>query len=365
MRTILQRGLLAAALGVAVAQLSGCGADANSQELTQREAPASVPVEVAEATRGTLDPSYAASGNLEAERDARLITEVAGQVLEVLVEEGDRVAAGQVLARVDTTRAELELEQAQSVVNRLRHDAERHELLLERKMVSREAYDRARYERDTQQAVVDIARLTVTKGALRAPYAGVITRRHVKAGQWLDTQTPAFEIADFSELKVRIDVPEHVSGLLREGQPVALRADALGNSEFAAVVERTSPIVDRATGTVGVTVAVDNPDQRLRPGLFVRLDVRYDHIAEATLVPKSAVINDGPNTRVFVVADGKADERRVALGLETGDRVQVLSGLEPGATVVTVGHNALNDGDPVQIVNPVQAVATSAATASL
>jgi membrane fusion protein (multidrug efflux system) len=367
MKTLSTRAALAAALALALGGLSGCGADAQSRELARKaeEAEAArVPVEVASVVTGHLAPTYAATANLEAERDAKLVVEIAGEVVEILVEEGDRVAAGQVLARIDARWQSLELRQQQSLADRLAHDVSRNDRLLDKSMISREAYDQARYARDTQDAAVGLARLAVDKTAIRAPYAGVVTRRHIKQGQWLKLQDPAFEIADFSELKARIDVPERVAHLLAAGQPVVLDADALPGHALAGTVERVSPVVDRTTGTVGAVIAVDNPEGVLRPGLFVRLEINYEQIADATLMPKSAVVGNGSTTHVWVVEDTQVQQREVRLGVENGTLVQVVDGVAAGATVVTVGQSGLKDGDKVVVVTA-SAVDPASATAAL
>lgn len=365
MRKLMIRGLLAAAVLATVMGLSGCGGDASSAPLASEKGPPAVPVEVAAVTMGELAPAYSATTNLEAEREAKVMAEVPGEVVAVLVEEGDHVAAGQVLARIDGARAAIELRQAKGVVDRLANDAKRNEELIERHMISRDAYDRTRFERDVQVAAVGLAANTLEKTEIRAPYAGVITRRWVKQGQWLKVQDVAFELADFSQLKARVHVPERVSGLIRPGQPVRFTADALGGREFTATIARVSPVVDRGSGTVGATIEVANPDESLRPGLFVRLAINYERISSAVLVPKSAVVSDIASTHVYVIEKSKAKKRAVTLGLENGSSVQVTSGLEPGMTVVTVGQQSLKDGDLVDVVRPAEIVAASQETAAL
>ena len=369
MKTLWTRAALAAALALACAGLSGCGSDAQSREAAKAEEAEKadrVPVEVGSVVTGNLAPTYAATANLEAERDAKLVVEIAGEVVEILVEEGDHVAAGQVLARIDARWQSLELRQQQSLADRLAHDVSRNDRLLDKSMISREAYDQARYARDTQDAAVGLARLAVDKTAIRAPYAGVVTRRHIKQGQWLKLQDPAFEIADFSELKARIDVPERVAHLLAAGQPVVLGVVVEENSVLAmgVFISATTKVVDRATGTVGAVIAVDNPEGVLRPGLFVRLAVNYEQIADATLMPKSAVVGNGSATHVWVVEDTKVAQREVRLGVENGSQVQVIEGLAVGATVVTVGQSGLKDGDKVVVVTASE-VDPASATAAL
>jgi membrane fusion protein (multidrug efflux system) len=362
MRIRIARGALVVALAAATAGLSGCGAEAQTQPVA--ETPRGTPVEVAAVERGEIAPVYDATASLEAEREAVLLAEMAGEIVSIEVEEGDRVVAGQVLARVDSTRQALELRQAASVADRMSHEATRNETLIARQMISREAYDRTRYDHQTQVAAVELRRLDVDKTAIRAPYAGVVTRRFVKDGQWLKTGDPAFGIADFDTLQARIDVPERSAGLIQAGAPVQFMADALPGRRFVARVERIAPVVDRATGTVGAVVEVDNRDGTLRPGLFVRLGVTYERIADAILLPRAALVENAGERHVFVVADGKASRRTVQVGLADGDRVQVLAGVEAGDQVVIVGQNALTEGARVEPITTAS-VDTGRATASL
>jgi membrane fusion protein (multidrug efflux system) len=354
----LHRAGLAGALILATASgLSACGGGTPAQASTaeQPAAPRGTPVEVAAVERGTLAPVYLATGSLEAEREAVLLAEVAGEVVSIEVEEGDRVVAGQVLARVDNAKQALELRRVATEADRMQHDVARNQRLIERQMISREAFDRTRYEAQTQGAVVDLKRLEMDKTAIRAPYAGVVTRRFIKDGQWLKLQDQAFAIADFDALQARIDVPERSAALIEAGAPVRFEADAIPGRAFEARVARIAPVVDRASGTVAAVVEIDNRDGALRPGLFVRLGVNYERIADALLAPRAAVVENDGVRHVFVVADGKAQRRTVQLGLADGDRVQVLDGLAAGDQVVVVGQNTLTDGAAVQPLAPVQA----------
>lgn len=356
---------LAGALLLAAGGLTACGGAAPAQaSAATPAAPRGTPVEVVEVVRGELAPNYVATGTLEARREAVLLAETAGEVVSIEVEEGDRVVAGQVLARIDATRQALELRRVTTEADRMQHDVARNQRLVERQMISREAFDRSRYEAQTQRAVVDLGRLAVDKTAIRAPYAGIVTRRFIKDGQWLKLQDPSFGIADFGTLQARVDVPERSAALIEVGAPVRFEADALPDQRFEATVARVAPVVDRASGTVAVVVDIDNAGGLLRPGLFVRLGVEYGRISGALLAPRAAVVETDGARHVFVVADGKASRRAVQLGLAEGDRVQVLDGLADGEQVVVVGQNTLTDGAPVLPLAPAQA-APRAATAAL
>lgn len=338
------------------AALSGCGQSSATAKSDKDAEPAAIPVEVAAVERGDLVVHYAGTAPLEAAHAATVVAEVPGTVLKIDVEEGDRVAAGQVLAHIDADRGRLELRQNETDLQRLKNEVARNETLADRHVISATAFDQSRADFLSRQADTNLARQHVRKSELRAPFAGIVTRRWIKPGHWLEANAKVFDIADFSELQAQLAVPERDASALKVGQPVNMLADAWPGKNFSGKIERIAPVVDRASGTVAVTIAVDNSSGMLRPGLFSRLDIAYEHFADATLLPKSAVLDARDATKasnkstVFVIEDGKARRVDVELGHESAGRVQVLSGIAPGAMVVTAGQSGLSDGATVNVL---------------
>ncbi len=360
MRKLLITLTIAATLGIG---LSGCGqSDAKSAD--NAEADLALAVETVQPRRAELVRVFNGTATLAAERAANLVSENGGEVLKIYVEEGDRVAAGQVLARIDGERARLALAQTASVAKRLDHEAERADLLLGKKMIATDAAERARFERDAQRASVNLAALSFSKSEIRAPYAGVITRRHIKDGQWLAPNGLAFEIADFADLVADIPVPEKELAGLAAGQPVTVAADAFRDAKFSGAVERVAAIVDAASGTASVRIDLDEANTPLRPGQFVRIGIERERIADALLLPKSTVVLDGKRAEVFTVANGLARRQAVTLGGEQDGWVHVLDGLADNAQVISLGQAQLSDGDAVVVVNPVATTATASTARS-
>jgi membrane fusion protein (multidrug efflux system) len=337
---------------VVSAGLSACGRS-DAKSLAAEDASSAIAVETVTPRRGELVRLFSGTATLAAERAATLVSETGGEVLKIYVEEGDRVAAGQVLARIDGERARLALAQTASVAKRLDHEAERANLLLDKHMIAADAAERARFERDAQRASVDLAALSLSKSEIRAPYAGVITRRHIKSGQWMPAHAAAFEIADFSDLVADVAVPEKELAGLSTGQRVALEADAFRGQAFSGTVERVGAIVDGSSGTANVRIDVDEAGSALRPGQFVRIEIERERIADALLLPKAAIVMDGRRAEVFTVADGKAHRQPVARGAEQDGWVQLLSGLADDAQVVSLGQALLSEGDDVVVVDAV------------
>lgn len=356
MKTPVFASLLLLSAAVAAPLLTGCAGEAHSTSAagTPPEKPKAevIPVEVAAVTQGDITARYAGTATLEAEREAKVVSEIGGVVLSLGAEEGEFVRKGHVLAKLDAERHAVLLRQAETELERLKHQDARNESLFRRQLIARNTYEQNKSDLATRKAEVDLARLSLSKCAVIAPFDGVVTRRWVKQGQLLKVNEVAFEMADFRELKARLRVPERASAALKPGQTVDYQADALPGERFLAHVERVSPVVDAASGTVDIVVAVDNADGKLRPGLFSRLDVAYDTVAAAILIPKTALLSGDRDSSVFVVRDNKAQRVAVKLGYESGNDVQVLQGLSPGVDVVTAGHAALVEGSEVQALRP-------------
>lgn len=314
------------------------------------EKPESVAVEAVPVTRGELVAHYSATASLQAEHAASVIAELPGTVLSIDVEEGDHVRKGQVLARLDADRSRLTLRQNEAELDKLQNDLDRNGRLIERKLIPATTFDQSQSQFLAQRADTELARMKVRKSDITAPFDGIITRRWIKRGQFMAANSKAFDIADFSDLTTRLSIPERDAAALKVGQAVGISVDALPDQKFSGVIQRIAPIVDEASGTIAVTVAADNASKSLRPGLFCRLDIAFDRVADAVLLPKAALQGGGDDSVVYVIKDGKAVRTHVTLGRENGARVQVLDGVAPGAMVVTAGQAALRDGADVQVL---------------
>lgn len=334
--------------------LAACGG-ADRPVAKDAEKPETIAVQAVPVTRGELVAHYSATASLQAEHAASVIAEMPGTVLSIDVEEGDRVRKGRILARLDADRSRLTLRQNEAELGKLQNELDRNERLIDRKLIAATTFDQSQSQYLAQRADTDLARMKVRKSEITAPFDGIVTRRWIKRGQFMAANSTAFDIADFSDLTTRLSIPERDAAALKVGQAVDIAVDAIPNKRFSGTIKRIAPIVDEASGTVAVTVAADNTSKQLRPGLFCRLDITFDRIADATLLPKAALQGGGDDSVVYVVADGKAKRTRVRLGRETGGRVQVLDGIAPGAMVVTVGQAALRDGVDVQVLGNVLA----------
>jgi membrane fusion protein (multidrug efflux system) len=348
--------LLAAALGV-----TACGqANGDSDKEGKDEVPA-VPVEVATTQRAEMAALYSGTAPIEAERRALVMPKVSGEIRAVLADEGQRVRAGEVLARLDGDQLRLEVALNEATMRKLERDYSRNLELQQKGLVSATAIDNLKYEHEAAKANWELARLQLSYTDIRSPIAGTVTQRLdlVKVG---NTVTPVggviesadsslFVVEDLDTLILRVNVPERELSKLSVGQPAELTFDAVPGRTFQGEIALISPSIDPATATFGVRIRVTETGGLLRPGMFARVAIVYERKPDALQIPRTALLDTDGQPKVFVVKDGKAAERAVKLGLSSGAWIEVTEGLKDGEQVVVVGQGAVKPGAAVRVVN--------------
>lgn len=363
--------LALAAMLLAVAALLGCDrADSKGADKSGEAGPVAVPVEVATPIVGDMEAVYTGTASITADRTAIVMPKVRGEVRAVLAEEGDRVRAGQVLARLDGDQLRLEVAQAEANLRKLERDYNRNIELQKSGLVSVTAFDSLKYELDTARATYGLAKLQLSYTEIRSPIDGVVVNRAavMRVGNTIapiggviaSADSAAFVVSDFDSLVLTVGVPEGELPKLAAEQTAQVTVDAVPGRKFDARIALITPRVDPATGTFPVKVEIDDPDGQLRPGMFARVSIVYESKANTLKIPRSAFLeNDGPPA-VFVVVDGKAEQRQLELGLLNGSYVEVLSGIAPTDQVVVVGQSGLKSGAAVKVVNAESVAAAGA-----
>ena len=353
-------GICAAALLISTTLLmSGCAGGPNNEAKaadgkdgkSEEKKVEAVPVEVAVASQRGVAASYTGTAALEPRAESQVVAKSSGVALAVLVEEGQQVRAGQPLVRLDPDRARLAVAQSEAVMRKLENNYQRANRLVGQQMVSAADVDQLRYDVENVRAQYRLAALELSYTTVTAPISGVIASRSIKTGNFVQINTPIFRIVDNSRLEATLNVPERELATLRAGQPVTLLADALPGKSFTGQVDRISPVVDSGSGTFRVVSTFDGGAQSLQPGMFGRIRIDYDQRADALVVPRLALLDDG-DPAVFRVRAGKVARVPVTLGYAEGAWVEVREGLAAGDQVVTAGKVALRDGTAVQVIVP-------------
>jgi membrane fusion protein (multidrug efflux system) len=333
---------------------AGCGRSAADQKPKADAAPP-VAVETVRPVRTDMAAVYSGTAPIEADQEAKVVAKVGGEVRRLLVEEGDAVRSGQVLAVLDGDKLRLEAAEAKANLARLERDYARNLELSKRGLIGGAAFDTLRFELDAQRAITERAELALSYTEIRAPIAGVIAERRIKVGNSVQPNDVLFVVTKPDPLLVHVHVPERELAKIAVGQRADAQVDA-ARGTFPATIRRISPTVDPATGTFKVTLEFV-PDARLRAGMFARVNIVYERRQNALLIPRAALIDGEAGPTVFVVDRGKAAVRSVALGLANGGNVEVLSGLGDAESVIVVGQNGLKAGNDVKVVPPAPATA--------
>jgi len=354
----------ASPLVIAVSVLAaGCGGEANGHGGNGHgngpdgeKEEAAIAVRVGEVVREPISSLYSTSATLRADRSATVIARTRGVVERLMVEEGDRVAAGQALAYLEDDEQTIAAARARSTEEKARRDFERLSGLHERGLSSLDEYEASRTEAEDASHALELAELELSRTVIRAPIAGMVVTRHLDVGATVSDGTPVYDLADLDPLYADVNIPERHVTRLRPLQEVRLTADSTG-IEASAIIERIAPAVDPATGTVKVTVAVEG-DSGLRPGAFVRVDIVTATHTEALVVARSALVAEGRRWHLYRLAENDVVEQiDVVLGFESGDRVEIDhatdsgGSVSPGDSVVILGAPALSDGAKVRVMD--------------
>lgn len=326
--------------------------DAGAPQLSalRIETAVAMPLPMAEALNGRLA--------LDENRTARISSPIAGRVLKLVAEPGDRVARNAVLLQADAPElaaADADWRKAQADEVRKKLAYERARNLLAHEVVPQKDVEAA--DADYRQAAAESRRTGLrmrslhASGAengsfsLRTPLAGVVVERQVTPGMELrpDLANPLFVVSDPSRLWLLVDVPERSLAQVRPGQKVSLETDAFPGARFGATVDKVGYALDPATRRVQVRCTVENPDGRLRPEMYARVSFLSDSGRSAIAVPNAGLVTEGINTYAFVEASpGVFRKRQVGLALRGRETSHVDSGLQAGDRVVVEGALLLN-----------------------
>jgi len=342
--------------------LTACGGEEAAQGQTTASAPGGAPagarvppaVLVQPVVRGSIARQVTVAGVIEPLRTIAVNSQLGGMLNEVRVQEGDLVQRGSVLARLDATELTAQLAAAEASYEVARAALERAEQLRERKVITLPEYERDRTAHAAAKAQLDQLRTRIGYAAVNAPITGVITEKHVEAGDVVGNNARLFTVADVSQLVVRAGVSELDVVELSQGGRVTLTLDAMPNQPLSGTIRRIFPTGDPQTRLVPVEVVLSPESARhARPGFLARVTFDLATSDDVLLVPVSAVLGGQGAQAVFTVSDNVVTRRTVQTGLTSQGRIEIVSGLSEGDPVVVTGNNTLRDGMTVRVADPI------------
>ncbi len=330
------------------ATTSGCGTgEASVTKSDQDSLPAPLPVFVTFPKTVDIFAAYETASSISSDSEAAVLARVSGQVVEILVEEGDIVSKGQVLARLDGDRLRLEMLQAKANLEQASREFDRQKGLQEKGLVSTASFEQIKYELEAMRAGYDLQKLNYNYTIIRATIPGVISSRDIKVGTNMAVSETAFTITNTARLVAYLNIPQTELSKFSPGHVATISVDSMPETEFHGKVARISPTIDARSGTFRATVYIDNENGNLAPGMFGRFTIAYEKHEDALVVPAAAVIREDNESVVYVVADGTAARRPIKTGIQSGNMIEILDGLEEHEEIVVTGLSGLRDGSRV------------------
>jgi membrane fusion protein (multidrug efflux system) len=299
-----------------------------------------------EATR--LSERLSTTGTVRANEEVEIVSEISGKISNIYFEEGSRVAAGQLLLKIDDSELLAERQRALYRVELAERDEARQKRLLEDGVISRESYDVALGELNVLRSELQLIEAQLLKTEIRAPFDGVIGLRWVSPGSYLSSQTRIASLNDLDPVKLDFTVPEKYSALLRAGDLVSFEVQGFDRA-FHGMIYAIEPSIDASTRSLRVRARCPNPDGALVPGAFANVNLVLRSVADALTVPSIAVIPELGGKKVYLYEDGTAQPRSVKTGIRSETEVQITSGLAEGDLVITTGLLQLQPGAEVEI----------------
>jgi membrane fusion protein, multidrug efflux system len=341
-------------------------------------------------------------GTLAAEDQVTISAEASGSVSRILVDLGDRVVAGQVLVELDREKLQYSADEQKAALDRAlakygaaspdrlppieqtpdvqraaaellqaKQAFDRAAELYKRQLVPKQVLDDADVASRTKQAAQEsamqnaknlradiaasvaaakLADRQLRDASIRAPFNGYVEKRLVSLGQLVNVQTPVMSVVRVDPLKVTAEIPEALAPWVKVAQPVTLLVDAYPDKPFTATVSRISPSVTTQTRAFPFEALVPNPENLLKPGSFARVHLESSRVDQVRTVPFASIQYRYGVNRVFLVQSGQLTAREVKLGERTGERVEILSGVEAGSEVAITDVDQLADGQRVSAV---------------
>jgi RND family efflux transporter MFP subunit len=366
--------------------LTGCGRDKKEAVQAATNGPQPIAVNVANAEIRTMEKAISVTGSLIADETVTISPEVAGRVTQIFTDFGRTVRKGEVVAQIDRTEFQIQLDrtraafnqslariglkpgqentpptstatmrQAQAQLEDARSKFESASRLVKTGDISQERFNeieksyRAReaafdatgdelrtlwMNMEALKAEVRMAEKRLNDTVIRAPFDGAIMQKHVSPGQYVRDNVPLLTIVKVHPLRLRVEVPESATWNVKIGTPLSFTTDAAPGVTFQATVREMNPSLDAKSRSLTAEARLANSDPRLRPGMFVQVNLVTDRASQAVMVPKDAIYSIAGLTKLFAIRDGKAVEYRINPGRELDGWVEVpAADIQPGDQV--------------------------------
>lgn len=348
--TIASRSITAAAAALALLLLAGCGGDDTANNMA-RFGGGPPPVVTEAVLLGDITDKYTALATARANEAIDVTPRISSVVAAIHFEEGESVDEGEVLVELDSREIRADLDLAEANLRERRSRFGRLETLAASQVVSEVELEEIQAQLQVAEAQVNSARARLEDTVIRAPFSGEVGLRRISIGGLVQPNTVITTLDDTAIMKLEFSVPEEYLPVMREGLAIEANAAAWPDRAFIGTVTSVDSRVDPMTRSLAVVALMPNEDGALKPGMFLQVDIsrRRENVV---LAPEGALVPRQGRQFVYVVDEGRAEERQVTLGSRRPGQVEILDGLEPGEQIVTQGVQRIRDGLPVRMAGP-------------
>jgi membrane fusion protein, multidrug efflux system len=315
------------------------------------------------AQREQWPATMAVIGTMEAVQGVTVSADLPGSVARINFESGQSVHAGDLLVELDTRQERAQLASLEAQRDLAKVNFARMQKLVDEGVISRQEYDQATAQQKQTEANVGEIRATIERKTIRAPFSGILGIRKVNLGQYLSAGSPVVPLQALSPIYVNFGVPQQSAAQVHVGRSLRVTSEDLVGQVFAGRVTALDSVVDEATRNVQIQATLSNPEGKLRPGMFVQVEVVSGANRPVIALPASAINYAPYGDSVYVITDLKDPKGKPYRGVRQqfvklegsrGDQVAVVSGVNPGDEVVTSGVFKLRNGAAVEVNNKVQ-----------
>jgi len=307
-----------------------------------------IPVKAHIVSLETLSNSVFTTGTILANEEVELRSEVSGKIIKILFKEGSFVSKGDLLIKINDADLQAQLRRAESKVKLAEEKEFRQRQLRDGNLISQEEYDNTFGELNVNQADFDLIKAQIDKTEIRAPFSGVVGLRSVSEGSYVTTSTVMARLQNFNSIKVDFSIPERYSASVKTGDDLEFKISGSSNL-FKAKVYAIEPKIDPGTRTLQIRAICSSSYKELIPGAFANVELNLKQIENAILIPTVSIVPELKGQKVFLYKNGVVVPKAVEIGIREETRVQIVSGLSSGDTVITSGILQIRPKSKVKI----------------
>lgn len=308
-----------------------------------------VPVKAHIVVLETLSNSVFTTGTVLANEEVELRSEVSGKIVRILFKEGSFVSKGDLLIKINDADLQAQLRRAESKVKLSQEKEARQRQLRDGNLISQEEYDNTVGELNVNLADFDLIKAQIDKTEIRAPFSGIVGLRSVSEGSYVTTSTVMARLQNFNSIKVDFSIPERYSASVKTGDELEFKISGSSN-QFKAKVYAIEPKIDPGTRTLQIRAICSSAYKELIPGAFANVELSLKQTSDAILIPTVSIVPELRGQKVYLYKNGVVIPQNVELGTREETRVQIISGLALGDTVITSGILQIRPNSKVKIL---------------